>query len=405
LSLGLLLSLFVPSAHAGQLRVLYPFCSQANCSDGAVPHAGLMSDASGNLYGTTISGGAHGSGTVFKLAPDGTETVLYSFCAQPDCADGAAPYFGVVMDPSGNLYGTTACGGTGCGHGTVFRLAPGGTETVLHAFTGGSDGADPNGLIIDASGTLYGTTELGAGTGCGGAGCGTVFKVAPDGTETVLYSFCARRNCIDGASPFSGLILKAGKLYGTTTAGGKFGYGTVFRLSTNNKETVLYAFCPIDCADGASPYGGLIVDKSGNLYGTTTNGGGHGGGTVFRLAPDGSESVLYDFCSQANCADGANPFSALVRDRVGNLYGTTQSGGTGSGPDCAGCGTVFRLAPNGTQTVLHSFCSQQNCSDGGSFLAGMAGLLWDASTGKLYGATPQGGANGFSSGTLFAIKP
>jgi uncharacterized repeat protein (TIGR03803 family) len=412
LACGLALTSFIPFAHAGEsFTALYSFCSQTNCADGEVAHAGVIADASGNLYGTTLDGGANGRGVVYKLAPDGSETVLYSFCQKANCADGGSPYTGVVMDKAGNLYGATACSEPGCAYGLVFKLAPDGTETVLHAFKGGKkDGADPNDLIMDKSGNLYGTTELGGGTGCSGEGCGTVFKITPKGKESVLYAFCAQQNCIDGAEPFARLLLdKVGNLYGTTVDGGSTGHGTVFELAPDRTETVLYSFCPQgNCPDGANPYSALIMDKAANLYGTTTNGGSAGNGTVFKLAPGGTESVLYSFCTKTNCDDGAYPISGLVADKAGNLYGTTQSGGSGTGSsDCAdftGCGVVYKLATDGTETVLHAFCSKKNCTDGGSDLAGMAGLTLDKS-GTLYGTTPQGGANGFTNGTVFAVRP
>jgi uncharacterized repeat protein (TIGR03803 family) len=391
------------SASAGTYRVVHAFCSQANCADGAVAHAGVIADSTGNLYGTTLSGGASGSGTVFRIAPDGTETVLYSFCKQTNCADGAAPYAGSVMDGAGNLYGATACGGTnGCGYGTVFKLAPDSEETVLHAFTGGKDGADPNDLILDKSGNLYGTTELG-GNGCNGMGCGTVFRISAAGREKILYRFCSLSNCADGSFPWSALVFKSGKLYGTTVNGGAQGEGTVFQLS-GSTETVLYSFCAQgNCADGANPYAKLLLDKTGNFYGTTTNGGANSAGTIFKLAPGGAETVLYSFCSQPNCSDGSSPFAGLVSDADGNLYGTTQGGGSGSfSGQCNGCGVVFELAGNGTETVLYAFCSKKECMDGGSFLAGMAGLI-RAKSGRLYGTTPQFGGNAVNGGVVFTI--
>jgi uncharacterized repeat protein (TIGR03803 family) len=398
-------------AHAAKFSVLHSFCSKANCADGQIAHAGLIADKSGNLYGTTLGGGAHDGGTVFKVTPGGKETVLYSFCQQPNCTDGQDPYTGVVMDSSGNLFGTTACGGNGCGYGVVYELAANGTETVLYAFAGGKDGADPNDLVMDASGNLYGTTNIGGGTGCNGEGCGTVFKISPKGKESVLYRFCAAQNCTDGAFPVAGLILdQSGNLYGTTAQGGSGSgiYGTVFELATDGTETVLYSFCQQNgCADGGSPYSRLAMDASGNLYGTTANGGSSQSGTVFRLAPGGAETVLYSFCQLGSCADGAVPTSGVVLDGAGNLYGTTQSGGSGSdGRNCTGCGTVFKLAPNGVETVLHSFCSKKNCADGGSNLAGLAGLV--LKSGTLYGTTPQGGKhadpNTFNAGTVFAVQ-
>src|SRR5579862_2112489 len=228
---GLAIASFAPAsgANAKGFNVLYRFCSQANCSDGLWPYAGLVADSSGNLYGTTGAGGAtcrlYGCGTVFKLAPDGTETVLHQFTAE---YDGSGPYGGLIMDAAGNLYGTTATGGsTGCGGidygcGTVFRISPKGKETILYAFGGSNDGADPDaGLVADKKGNLYGTTSSGGGgTQCivEFGGCGTIFRVTPDGKERVLYSFSGGS---DGADPEAALIMdKSRNLFGTASAGG-----------------------------------------------------------------------------------------------------------------------------------------------------------------------------------------
>ncbi len=321
----------------GSETVLYSF---AGGSDGAGPLAGLIADSAGNLYGTTAKGGGagcggHGCGTVFKLTPDGTETVLYSFAGGND---GISPVAGLITDSAGNLYGTTQLGGKNH-FGTVFKLAPDGTETVLYrfCFQGDpcTDGGSPYaGLIKDKAGNLYGTTAEG-GTYSGG----TVFRLAPDGSETVLYSF-ARGS--DGAYPKAGLIAdSAGNLYGTTASGGGtgcggYGCGTVFKLAPEGTETVLYAFTG---NDGAYPEAGVITDSAGNFYGTTQQGGTNDNGTVFKLAPDGTETVLYSF---AGGSDGSLPFAGLIADKKGHLYGTTSEGGS---TRCYGfgCGTVFKL--------------------------------------------------------------
>jgi uncharacterized repeat protein (TIGR03803 family) len=347
----------------GTETVLHPFCSQTDCTDGQFPVAGLIMDGAGNLYGTTqfgggtgcVDGSASGCGTVFKLAADGTETVLHPFCSQTDCTDGQFPVAGLIMDGFGNLYGTTQFGGsTGCvngsahGCGIVFKLAPDGTETVLHSFTGGTDGQSPHaGLIEDRSGNVYGTTQFGGGTSCvnGSAnGCGTVFKLAPDGTETVLHSFCSQTNCADGQFPVAGLSMDgAGNLYGTTSYGGANGDGTVFSINpTTGDESIVYSFCSKviygKCADGAGPVAGLIMDSAGNLYGTTWAGGAYRAGTVFKIAPNGTETVLQSF--------GANPGGGLIMDSAGHLYGTTYYGGKNNR------GTVFELPTLITTTTL-----------------------------------------------------
>lgn len=220
----------------GAEAVLYSFCSLQNCADGSFSLNGLTA-ANGTLYGVTVSGGLStgpcgaGCGTVYSLDPKtGTETVLYAFCQQQNCTDGLTPNASLIT-VNGTLYGTTMAGGT-YGLGTVFALNLGtGAETVLHSFSGGSDGTYPEASLIDVNGILYGTTPNGGGTGCGGAGCGTVFAVDENaGTEQVTYAFCAQPNCVDGEAPFASLTEVKGALYGTTLLGGKNGYGTVFAL-------------------------------------------------------------------------------------------------------------------------------------------------------------------------------
>jgi uncharacterized repeat protein (TIGR03803 family) len=347
-------------------------------SDGADARAGLIVDGAGNLYGTTLRGGASDNGVVFKLAPDGTEMVLHPFAGGD--SDGAFPFGGLIADGAGNLYGTTA--GGGAGFGVVFKLAPNGTETVLYSFTGPPvDGANPlAGLIADGASNLYGTTELG---GSAAFGSGVVFKLAPDGTETVLHSFAGANS--DGAFPEAGLIADgAGNLYGTTSQGGVSNNGVVFKLAPNGIETVLHSFAG-GPSDGADARAGLIVDGAGNLYGTTLRGGASDNGVVFKLAPDGTETVLYSFAG----VDGSGPLAGLIADRAGNLYGTTSGGGA------SGRGVVFKLAPNGIETVLHSFAGSP--SDGASPLAG---LIADRA-GNLYGTTAGGGAS--SNGAVFKL--
>ena len=253
-----------------------------------LPRNGLIADSAGNLYGTTSGGGASYKGVVFKLAPDGTETVLHSFPGFP--SDGNSPYAGLIADSAGNLYGTTLSRDSVSHAGVVFKLAPNGTagwtETVLHSFTGfPTDGALPYaGLIADSAGNLYGAT-----TGGGASGQGVVFKLAPDGTETVLHAFTGGS---DGAYPGVGPLIadSAGNLYGTTQVGGASGQGVVFKLAPNGTggwtESVLYSFT--GGSDGGQPfYGSLIADGAGNLYGTTVGGGASGAGVVFKLSGTG----------------------------------------------------------------------------------------------------------------------
>jgi len=398
----------------GQEQVLHAF----NGRDGVHPNGGVIFDAAGNLYGTTLGGGrGHsclGCGTVFKLAPGAngkwTRTVLHSFNGK----DGFNPFAGVILDPAGNLYGTTWIGGrskspcdSNCG--VVFKLSPGAngnwTETVLHYFNG-ADGANPYaGLIFDAAGNLYGTTWMGGTKSCG---CGTVFKLSLGAngkwTETVLHSF----NGKDGANPYAGVIFDAaGNLYGTTFSTTD-GESTVFKLTQDAKgkwtHTVLHTF---NGKDGAYLYAGVVFDAEENLYGATDGGGAYSDGTVFKLAPGANgkwtETVLHDF----NRMDGANPDAGVVFDAVGNLYGTTFGGGKSN--SCVNCGTVFKLSPgaNGkwTETVLHSF----NGRDGQGPL--FSNLIFDTA-GNLYGTTVYGGnlsactgIDGNGCGVVFEITP
>jgi len=312
----------------GKESVLHSF---AGGSDGANPHAGLVHDAAGNLFGTTVNGGSTGSGTVFKVAKTRKETVLYEFMGG---ADGAHPYAGLLRDSAGNLYGTTIQGGA-FGLGVVFKVDTAGIQTVLHSFAGApADGASPfAGLIQDAAGNLYGTTQNG-----GTFNFGTVFMLDTAGNETVLYSFSGGA---DGGLPYYGHLIRngAGNLFGTTFAGGSSvclgGCGVVFRVDKTGNETVLYRFTggPFD---GQAPFAGMVADSAGDLYGTTSLGGAFGNGTLFKLDKTGKETVLH---SLSFSTDGAYPYSGLIRDAAGNFYGTTETGGS------AFAGTVFKLTP------------------------------------------------------------
>ena len=409
------------TATAQTETVLYTF-SQA---DGYWPMAGLTMDKKDNLYGTTYSGGANLSGTVFEVTAAGTETALYSFCSQLSdglCLDGWAPTAGLIMDKKGNLYGTTNEGGTSQWNGIVFEVSPpakkGGawTEKTLYNFCSQTDCADGGNpalasLIMDTEGNLYGTTPFGGAnvSYCAGQTCGTVFKLTPQGQYSVLYTFCSQTNCADGANPYATLIMDSeGNFYGTTFHGGVVqancsygcGYGTVFKLTPQGQETVLYSFCSqTNCADGAEPEAGLIMDKEGNLYGTTTYGGANGYGTVFELTPGGEETVLFTFNSGA----GANPFGGLVMDKDENLYGATAYGGAN------GVGTVFVVfkGPFGEGEQFYSFGSLTDCADGST---PYSALIMDKK-GNLYGTTRYGGANwgtyGCSEGggTVFKVTP
>jgi uncharacterized repeat protein (TIGR03803 family) len=250
-------------------------------------------------------------GVVYKLDPTGHQTVLHSFTGG---ADGGSPYAGVIRDAAGNLYGTTNLGGT-ANAGVVYKLDPTGHETVLHSFTGGADGGRPTaGVILDSAGNLYGTAYNG-----GTANAGVVYKLDPSGNETVLYSFTGRA---DGGFPSAGVIRDlAGNLYGTAD-GPIANLGVVYKLDPAGNETVLHSFT--GGADGGNPQAGVIRDSAGNLYGTTAQ-GGVGLGVVYKLDPSGNETVLYSF---SGGADGGYPIAGVMRDATtGNLYGTTRGGG------------------------------------------------------------------------------
>jgi uncharacterized repeat protein (TIGR03803 family) len=395
--IALVMALLAAAAQAQTYSVLYKFHGKP---DGAFPSA-VIQDAMGNFYGTTSVGGVSNLGTVFKLSKTG-ESVLYSFClGGPPCTDGINPTGGLIQDASGNLYGTAAGGGTGCGSngcGVVFNLDTNGKETVLYNFAGGTDGSGPTGgLIQDANGNFYGTTFVGGGSGChNGQGCGTVFKLDPNGKETVLHSFGGNP---DGQYPITGVIQDAnGNLYGTTFYGGVYNKGTVFRLTATGVEAVLRSFKAR--TDGKGP-DRLIQDAKGNLYGTASEGGsakcgGAGCGVVFRLDLTGKESVLNRFL---NTKDGNGPRGGVLRDSKGNLYGTAVGGGTGCGSN--GCGVVFKLDVNRKETVLHRFT-------GGAGAHPETGVIRDAQ-GNLYGTTLNGGdlscGQGQGCGVVFKLTP
>jgi uncharacterized repeat protein (TIGR03803 family) len=374
--------------------VLYSFCANHNCTDGSDPAAAPIIGKDGMLYGTTHYGGANGGGTVFAVDPqkNNAETVLWSFPGRTD--DGANPSTSLVEDKKQNLFGTTPYGGAHDGAGTVFEISKADVETVIYNFCSlqnCADGEEPMAnLVLDSKGNMYGTTIYG-----GEWGYGTVFKVTPKGAESVLYSFCPKTDCYDGAHPASGLVAdKNGNLYGTTPNGGANGDGVIFEIASNGSESTLYSFCSQqNCADGDTPEAGLTMDASGNLYGTTYYGGADGDGTLFEYSAAGKESILYSFCSDFECPDGASPDAGLAIDKTGNLYGTTYFGGE------HGDGAAFEYTPKSKkESVLYSFCSVNNCADGNNPIAGLA----VNKSGNVFGTTPGGGL--YEDGTLFEIK-
>jgi len=386
---------------AGTACILFTFCAAtamaslaqefntlANFAggNGNHPQASLIQGTDGNFYGTTYAGGVSndcsaGCGTVFKVTPSGTLTVLRSFFL----GDGTQPEAGLVQASDGNFYGTTALGGAHS-DGTVFKITPSGTLTSLHNFAGG-DGAVPvAGLVQARDGNFYGTASNG-GANCGSVGCGTVFKITPSGTLTTLHSFAGG----DGSLPAAGLVQASdGNFYGTTYYGGANNNGTVFKMTPSGTLTTLYSF---DFSHGSKPTAGLIQATDGNFYGTASEGGtsnncgSFGCGTVFKITPSGTLTTLHNFDS----ADGAVPAAALVQATDGNFYGTTYGGDA--------FGTVFEITPSGALTTLHGFCPQgPPCNDGSWPQAGLV----QARDGNFYGTTYFGGAN--NDGIVFKLQ-
>jgi uncharacterized repeat protein (TIGR03803 family) len=320
------------------------------------------------------------AGRVFNVNAQ-TETGLYSFVGLPN--DGLSPHAGLVQGNNGSFYGTTLDGGT-YGVGTVFRISPSGTYTSLYFFGSvPNDGSGPNMLVQGSDGNFYGTTGAG-----GTYGYGSMFRISPGGSETNLYSFGGPDN--DGEYPLAGLVQGTdSNFYGTTYWGGTYGDGTVFRISPSGSETNLYSFGSVP-NDGTGPEAVLVQGSDGNFYGTTVLGGTYGDGTVFRISSSGSYSNLYSFGSSPN--DGDEPAAGLVRGSDGNFYGTTWGGGTSSN------GTVFGLSSSGSYSNLYSFTGPSK-NDGANPDAGLA----QGGDGNFYGTTEYGGTNG--GGTVFRISP
>jgi uncharacterized repeat protein (TIGR03803 family) len=312
-----------------------------------------------------------------------TLTTLHSF----DGTDGRLSFAGLVQATNGNLYGTTYYGGTK-DSGEVFEITPGGTLTTLHSFcskSGCTDGEYTYAVPIQGTdGNFYGTTYLG-----GSKELGTVFKITPSGAFTTLHTF----DGADGSQPLAGLVEAAnGDFYGTTYMGGSKGDGAIFKITPSGTLTTLHSFCSQSgCADGRNPYAALVQGIDGNLYGTTLEGGAKGFGTVFKITPSGTLTTLHSFCRQSGCPDGQFPQTGLVQASNGNLYGTTIAGGA------YGDGTIFEITPTGKLTTVYNVCSQSGCPDGNYLYAG----LIQATDGNLYGIMDVGGANG--AGTIFKI--
>jgi len=395
------MALSLVAATASTTDVIFSFEEE----EGEYADTDLETDSAGNLYGTTVLGGDHGSGTVFQLSstPGGWEhTVLYSFTGG---ADGGEPYKGVTIDRRGNLYGTAVTGGSGgCegGCGVVYKLTKsGGTwnQAVIYAFTGGDDGSGPGARVtVDRSGDVYGMTPTG-----GMYGVGTIYRLHPHAgsyTFQVIHTFTGGN---DGAAGSAGrMLLQNGRLYGAATSGGMYGSGVVFEITPTAVAEwnfrALYSFH--GQPDGSFPYGALLYAPSGKIYGTTYYGGENGIGAVYELSPGRDDvgewngRVIYSFQTGS---DGNSPISNLVRDGAGNLagnlYGTTSEGGLGSG-------TIFKLSPIGggqwTESVVHRFAGPP---DGGFSYNGMVVDRF----GNFYGATVHGGTD--DDGCVYKFTP
>jgi uncharacterized repeat protein (TIGR03803 family) len=367
-----------------------------NGTQGAGAQGVLVQGTDGNLYGTTKYGGSNSAGTVFKLAPGGKLTTLYSFCSQTYCYDGAFPAAGLALDSDGNFYGTT-WGGGAINAGTVFKITPQGGLTILYSFCSSyecPDGAGPYAALVQGTdGNFYGTTAEG---GSHGFVTGAVFKISQGGAFETLYSFCAQPHCSDGQSPIAGLVQGSdGNFYGTTYAGGanciaQGGCGTAFRITPAGKLTTLHSFCAqTNCTDGANPAGTLVQSANGSFYGTTVSGGtenkqcSSGCGTIFQITSAGKLATLRAF----NETNGEWPYGGLVRATDGSFYGTTYLGGTRGG------GTVFKIGPGGKLKTLHSFTFK----DGDGPQAGLV----QVTNGTFDGTTSVGGSHNV--GTVFNV--
>jgi uncharacterized repeat protein (TIGR03803 family) len=371
-ALALLATLQPQESRAETFRVLHSFAGGTGAAD---PRDSVALDGAGNLYGTSEFGGVFHQGTVYKVDPTGTETVLHSFAGGP--SDGANPWGAVTLDRGGNIYGSTYVGGR-FEYGVIYKLAPDGSETILHDFGGltrNDGGACFARLLRDRAGNLYGPALEG-----GSRGWGEIFRLDGIGNITALHSFTGGA---DGGEPRGELAHdRAGNLYGTAEFGGAFDFGTVYKIDATGSFTVLHSF---NEQDGSLPYGGVVLDRAGNLYGTTIVGGSFSQGVVFKLTPAGAYTILHTFRS----TDGAQPLASLLRDAAGNIYGSTTLGGT------FGDGVIFKLDAAGNYSVLHNF----NGEDGEE----PAGALVRDRAGNLYGTTYEGGA--FDAGVIFVLTP
>lgn len=361
------------------VSILYSFTG--GTSDGSSPQAGLVLASDGDFYGMTPQGGASNDGVVFEINPGGAETVLHSFAG--GTTDGSTPYGGLIQASDGDFYGMTINGGAS-NDGDIFKISAGGTETVLHSFSGGlTDGRNPYGSLIQATdGNFYGMATVG---GTGSPGTGVIFKMTPNGAVSILYSF--NGGTTDGYYPEGNLIQASdGNFYGMTSQGGSSNDGVVFKVTPSGTETVLHSFSG-GTTDGALPFGSLLQASNGNFYGVTSQGGPNNAGVIFQITPSGTETVLHFF--GGGTADGATPSGSLIQASDGNLYGTAWTGGQND------VGVLFMINPDGAEFVFHAFVrgTQDGAYPGSS--------LVQATGGPLYGVTDLGGA--YNDGTVFEV--
>jgi uncharacterized repeat protein (TIGR03803 family) len=380
-----MISLFVLAltalAQPRSLRTLYSFTGG---SGGGNPQSSVIQDRDGNLYGTAYIGGDpqcgfYGCGVVYKVDTAGKEIPLHSFTGG---SDGAFPNAPLVRDKAGNIYGTTGSGGS-VNEGTVFKIDASGKEAVLYSFTGGSDGCEPQqGLVLGESGALFGTTS-----GCGSSGFGTIFKLDSASKFTLLHTFTGGLS--DGGSPAYGhlTIDSTANLYGVTPTGGTSGEGVLYKLSKSRTFTVLHSYAG-GTSDGCKPYGSVIQDTDGNLYGTTWGCGSDNFGTIWQTSKTGEETILHSFAGSPS--DGGNPVAGVARDSRGNLYGITMVGGPSD------LGAVYELSAKRKLILLHSFHN----SDG----ANPSGEILRTTNGTLFGTTEFDGGN-LSEGTVWKYLP
>jgi uncharacterized repeat protein (TIGR03803 family) len=374
-----------------------------NRTNGWVPIAPLAQGIDGNFYGVTSQGGGAGEGTFFKITSTGTLTTLYNFCSQSNCDDGGAPEAGVILATDGNFYGTAPEGGANNVGGVVYKVSSSGHQTALYSFCAQSDctdGADPwGGIVQGIDGNFYGTARDGGnGPQCINNGyCGNVYKMTPSGSLSTIYNFCSQPNCTDGLLPVTSLVQGPdGNFYGATITFDSFG-GTIFKVTPSGSLTSLYTFCEQQGCVNGNQASTLVLGSDGNFYGTTPRGGASGPnglGTVFKMTPQGVLTTLYSFCSQASCTDGADPGGGLVEGTNGNFYGTTSEGGT-NGSGTLG-GTIFMITPQGNLTTLYNFCAQANCADG----TDPEGPPVQGTDGNFYGTTSGGNVG---NGTIYKL--